>query len=417
MDKREFIKRIALVGLSTPVFTRLDGLLAAAEGRSSMELATDEDFWAKIRASYKLKPDYINLGSGFYCIQPEDTLENFIRHVREVNYQGSYYMRNLRLGNKQRVTAKLAEMADCSADELVITRNATEALDTIIGGVHWNPGDEAVLANQDYGAMRSMFELVERRYGVIRKIIDVPMHPQSDQEIVDTYAAAIKPKTRLLMVCHIINITGHILPIRKICDMAHSKGVDVLVDGAHAFGHFEFSINDLNCDYYGTSLHKWLSAPLGAGFLYVKKSNLHKVWPMFASPKEPDDITRLNHTGTHPAHTDLAIANAIEFHNRIGGARKEARLRYLQNYWTDQAREMDHLTLFTPKDHHRSCGIANVGIDGMESSDMAKKLMDEHGIFAVPINTGGVNGCRISPNVFTSIEELDALMAALKSMG
>ena len=417
MDKREFIKRSALVGLSTPVFTRLDGLLAAAEGRSSMELATDEDFWAKIRASYKLKPDYINLESGFYCIQPEDTLENFIRHVREVNYQGSYYMRNLRLGNKQRVTAKLAEMADCSADELVITRNATESLDTIIGGVHWNPGDEAVLANQDYGAMRSMFELVERRYGVIRKIIDVPMHPQSDQEIVDTYAAAIKPKTRLLMVCHIINITGHILPIRKICDMAHSKGVDVLVDGAHAFGHFEFSINDLNCDYYGTSLHKWLSAPLGAGFLYVKKSNLHKVWPMFASPKEPDDITRLNHTGTHPAHTDLAIANAIEFHNRIGGARKEARLRYLQNYWTDQAREMDHLTLFTPKDHHRSCGIANVGIDGMESSDMAKKLMDEHGIFAVPINTGGVNGCRISPNVFTSIEELDALMAALKSMG
>ena len=417
MNKREFIKRIALVGLSTPVFTRLDGLLAAAEGRSSLELATDEDFWTKIRASYKLKPDYINLESGFYCIQPEDTLENFIRHVREVNYHGSYYMRNLRLGNKQRVTAKLAEMADCSADELVITRNATESLDTIIGGVHWNPGDEAVLANQDYGAMRSMFELVEQRYGVARKIIDVPMHPQSDQEIVDTYAAAITPKTRLLMVCHIINITGHILPIRKICDMAHSKGVDVLVDGAHAFGHFEFSINDLNCDYYGTSLHKWLSAPLGAGFLYVKKSNLHKVWPMFASPKEPDDITRLNHTGTHPAHTDLAIANAIEFHNRIGGARKEARLRYLQNYWTDQAREMDHLNLFTPRDRHRSCGIANVGVDGMESSDMAKKLMDEHGIFAVSINTSGVNGCRISPNVFTSIEELDTLMAALKSMG
>lgn len=417
MNKREFIKRIALVGLSAPVFTRLDGLLAAAEGRSSLELATDEDFWSKIRASYKLKPDYINLESGFYCIQPEDTLENFIRHVREVNYHGSYYMRNLRLENKQRVTAKLAEMADCSADELIITRNATESLDTIIGGVDWKPGDEAVLANQDYGAMRSMFELMERRYGVVRKIIDVPMHPQSDQEIVDTYAAAITPKTRLLMVCHIINITGHILPIRKICDMAHSKGVDVLVDGAHAFGHFEFSINDLNCDFYGTSLHKWLSAPLGAGLLYVKKSNLNKIWPMFASPKEPDDITRLNHTGTHPAHTDLAIANAIEFHNRIGGTRKEARLRYLQNYWTDQAREMDHLTLFTPKDRHRSCGIANVGIAGMESSEMAKKLMDEHGIFAVSINTGGVNGCRISPNVFTSIEELDALIAALKSMG
>lgn len=417
MNKREFIKRIALVGLSAPVFTRLDGLLGAAENRSPLDLATDEDFWAKIRSSYKLKPDYINLESGFYCIQPEDTLENFIKHIREVNYHGSYYMRNLRLENKQRVTAKLAEMADCSADELVITRNATESLDTIIGGVDWKPGDEAVLANQDYGAMRSMFELVERRYGVVRKVIDVPMLPQSDQEIVDTYAAAITSKTRLLMVCHIINITGHILPIRKICDMAHSKGVDVLVDGAHAFGHFEFSIDDLNCDYYGTSLHKWLSAPLGAGFLYVKKSNLSKIWPMFASPKDSDDITRLNHTGTHPAHTDLAIANAIEFHNRIGGARKEARLRYLQNYWTDQAREMDHVTLYTPKERHRSCGIANAGIKGMESSEMAKKLMDEHGIFTVAINTGGVSGCRISPNVFTSIEELDTLVAALKSMG
>ena len=168
--------------------------------------------------------------------------------------------------------------------------------------------------------MRSMFELVEQRYGRARKIIDVPMHPQSDQEIVDTYAAAITPKTRLPMVCHIINITGHILPIRKICDMAHSKGVDVLVDGAHAFGHFN-SINDSNCDYYGTSSTSGL-APLGAGFLYVNKSNPHKVWPVFASPKEPDDITRLNHTGTHPAHTDLAIANARVSQSNRRPARK-----------------------------------------------------------------------------------------------
>jgi selenocysteine lyase/cysteine desulfurase len=364
-----------------------------------------------------LKPDYINLESGFYCIQPEDTLEHLIKHVREVYYQGSYYMRNYRLENKARITAKLAEMADCGADELIITRNATESLDTVIGGFDWKAGDEAVHSNQDYGAMRNMFELVEKRYGVVRRIIDVPMHPKSDEEIVEAYASAITSKTRLLMVCHIINITGHILPIRKICDMAHSKGVDVMVDGAHAFGHFNFSINDLNCDYYGTSLHKWLSVPLGAGFLYVKKKNVHKIWPVFAdSPREDDDILKLNHTGTHPAHTDLAIANAIDYHNRIGGERKEARLRYIQNYWTDQIREMDHVIMNTPKERHRSCGIATVGIKGMESNDMAKALLDKYKIWTVGINGSGVFGCRISPNVFTTLEELDILVKALKEM-
>ena len=419
MNKRDFIKRIALVGISAPVFKSLEGILSGAENLAPRVLAEDHDFWAKIRSTYKLKPDYINLESGFYCIQPEETLEHFIKHVREVNYQGSYYMRNFRVENKQRIAAKLAEMADCPPDELIITRNTTESLDTVIGGVDWRLGDEAVLANQDYGAMRRMFELVERRYGVVRKVIDVPMHPKSDQEIVETYAAAITPRTRLLMVCHIINITGHILPIRKICDMAHAKGVDVMVDGAHAFGHFTFSINDLNCDYYGTSLHKWLSVPLGAGFLYVKKKNVRKIWPVFASNAhgDDDDILKLNHTGTHPAHTDLAIANAIDYHNRIGGERKEARLRYIQNYWTDKARELDHIELYTPKERHRSCGIATVGIKGMEPAEMADRLLNTYKIFTVAINTGGVQGCRISPNVFTSIEELDTFVDALKAMG
>ncbi len=418
MKKREFLKRLALVGITAPAFTKLENIVSATNHSSPKALAENADFWAKIRASYRLKPDYINLESGFYSIQPEETLEHFIEHVREVNYQGSYYMRNYRLENKARITAKLADMAGCDPDELVITRNTTESLDTIIGGQHWQPGDEAVHSNQDYGAMRNMFELVERRHGVARRIIDVPQHPKSDEEIVEAYASAITPKTRLLMVCHIINITGHILPIRKICDMAHAKGVDVMVDGAHAFGHFNFSIQDLGCDYYGTSLHKWMSVPLGAGFLYVKRGMAEKVWPLFASqPKDEDDIEKLNHIGTHPAHTDLAIANAIDFHNMIGGERKEARLRYIQNYWTDKAREMDHLVLYTPKARQRSCGIATVGIKGMEPADMAKTLLEKYRIFTVAINGGGVHGCRISPNVFTSTEELDVFISALKSMG
>ena len=418
MDKRKFLKQISLLGLTaSPAIANLEKLMTSVSHLKSNELANDEDFWEKIRATYKLKPDYINLENGFYCFMPEDTLEHFIAHVREVNYQGSYYMRTVRVENKKKVAAKLAEMAGCGADELIITRNTTESLDTIIGGVHWEKDDEAVMANQDYGAMRNMFKLVEKRHGVNLKVVDVPLHPKNDEEIVATYEAAITDKTRLLMVCHIVNVTGHILPIRKICDMAHARGVEVMVDGAHAFGHFNFSINELDCDYYGTSLHKWLSVPLGAGFLYVKKQNIPKIWPLFADGKRDEfDIMGLNHTGTHPAHTDLGIANAIDYHNAIGADKKEARLRYIQNYWTDKVRDLDHIVLNTPVDKHRSCGIANVGVKGMEPKDLAKALIDDHKIFTVAINGAGVHGCRISPNLYTTTKELDVFVAALKSM-
>jgi selenocysteine lyase/cysteine desulfurase len=417
MNKRNFLK-LSLLGLTAlPAISNIEKLLASVTHLSDQDFAADEDFWLKIRASYKLNPDYINLENGYYCFLPEETLEHFLQHVRDVNYQGSYYMRTYQIDNKKKVVAKLAEMAGCSADELIITRNTTESLDTVISGFHWEKGDEALMANQDYGAMLNMFRQVEERYGIKANRIDVPMHPESDEEVVAAYEAAITDKTKLLMVCHIVNITGHILPIRKICDMAHARGVEVMVDGAHAFGHFNFSIRDLDCDYYGTSLHKWLSAPLGAGFLYMKKQNVPKIWPMFAdSEREEFDILALNHTGTHPCHTDLAIANAINYHNAIGSDRKEARLRYIQNYWTDQVRNLDHIVLNTPKEKHRSCGIANAGIKGINPIALAKTLFDKHGIWTVGIDGVGVHGCRISPNVYTTTEELDVLVAALKSM-
>jgi selenocysteine lyase/cysteine desulfurase len=194
---------------------------------------------------------------------------------------------------KKQSAEKLAAIVNCSTDELVITRNTTESLDTIIGGFPWQAGDEAIMARQDYGAMINMFKQVERRHGIKRVVIDVPMHPQSDEEVVAAYEAAITKNTKLLMVCHLVNITGHILPIRKICDMAHAKGVEVMVDGAHAFAQIEVDMKALDCDYYGTSLHKWMSVPLGAGFLYVKKTKIAQIWPMFAEEDlKPDDITR-----------------------------------------------------------------------------------------------------------------------------
>ena len=418
MDKRTFIKNVSLLGFAgMPGINNLDKWIAQYEKISPGELAGDETFWEGIRKEYKIKPDYINLENGYYCFLPQETLENFIQHVRDVNYQGSYYMRTVQWDNKKAMAAKLAALAGCSVDELIITRNATESLDMIIGGLDWKAGDEAVMAEQDYGSMLEMFKLVSKKYGVINKIVSVPNHPSSDDEIVNLYANAISPKTKLLMISHMVNITGQILPVRKICDMANSKGVQVMVDGAHAFAHFKYSIPELHCDYYGTSLHKWLSVPLGAGFLYVKKENISKVWPLLAEGgKKEDDISRLNHIGTHPVHTDLAIANAIDYYLKVGAERKEERLRYLQHYWSDKVRDIPHVIVNTPIGKERSCGIANVGIRGMKPADLADILIKKYKIYTVAIDYANVQGCRISPNIYTTLKELDQLVAALTEL-
>ena len=419
MNKRAFLKSIAVLSAAGVTSANaMDKWIDDVAHISSEKLAEDETFWEGVRKGYNLKPDYINLENGYYCFLPQETLESYIQHIREVNYQGSYYMRTVQWDNKKAMASKLAALAGCSTDELIITRNTTESLDMIIGGMHWQAGDEAVMAEQDYGAMLDMFKLVAKRFGVVNKIVSVPNHPSSDDEIVNLYANSITEKTKLLMVSHIINITGQILPIRKICDMARSKGVQVLVDGAHAFAHIKYSIPDLNCDYYGASLHKWLSVPLGAGVLYVKKENISKVWPLLGEEgKKEDDILRLNHIGTHPVATDLAIANAIDFYMKIGPDRKEARLRYLQNYWTSKVRQLPHVEVNTPADPARSCGIANVGIKGIKPNELAETLMKKYKIYTVAIDGAGVHGCRITPNIYTTLKELDTFVKALQEMG
>ncbi|MBK8506426.1 MAG: aminotransferase class V-fold PLP-dependent enzyme [Saprospiraceae bacterium] len=418
MDKREFIKQVGLWSVGAfSGFERLDSLVKSIEHKSAVEVAEDEEFWLGIRSGYRLKPDYINLENGYYCIVPQEILENLIHHTREINYQGSYYMRSVQWDNKRAMCTKLALIAGCKADEIIITRNTTESLDTVIQGIGWSAGDEAVMAEQDYGAMLDMFKLQAQRHGMINRLVSIPNHPLSDDQIVHLYASVITEKTRLLMVCHMINITGQILPIRKICDMAHSKGVEVMVDGAHAFGHFNFSIEDLACDYYGTSLHKWLSAPLGCGMLYVRQDKIAGLWQMYGEQgKKPNDIRRLNHTGTHPVQHDLAIGNAIEYLNRIGLARKEARLRHLQNYWTNKVRHLPHIVINTPADPHRSCGIANVGIKHLKPAELADSLLQRYRIWTVAIDGANVHGCRISPNIYTTKEELDIFVAALQDM-
>jgi len=407
-----------MVALGAPFYgSALASCAEQATKTSAIELASSEDFWLKVRQDYKLKPDYINLESGYYNIIPTPTLNALHKNIDMINYEGSYYMRTEQKDNKKRIAHKLADLIGASKTNIIITRNATESLDLVIMGMDWEAGDEAVYAIQDYGAMKLMFEQVAKRFGTVNKEISVPNHPKSDEEIVGIYEKAITAKTKLLMVSHMINITGQILPVKKICQMAHSKGVKVLVDGAHCVGHFEFDIKDLECDFYGSSLHKWLAVPLGTGLLYVADEHIDNLWPIFAEGKrEPGDISRLNHTGTIPVYHDLTIESAIDYYNLLGGARKEARLRYLQEYWTNKVRNDARILLNTPKESHRACGIANVGIQGIEPADLAKKLMDEYKIFTVGINSVNVHGCRIVPNVFTTTEELDILINALKEM-
>jgi selenocysteine lyase/cysteine desulfurase len=417
MNKREFLRTAGGAGLGLLIG---DSLWAKYSAMPAPALAAQEPFWDSIRDKYRLKPDYINLENGYFSMQSQPVLEAFVEKVRYINHEASYYYRTRLIPDKAAVRDKLAALAGCTPQELIITRNTTESLDTVISGYDWKPGDEAIMADQDYGAMRDQFKLMARRYGMVPVSVSVPVDPKSDDELVNLYANAITPKTRLLMVCHIINITGHIMPVRKIAEMAHAKGVDVMVDGAHAFAHLDYKIPDLGVDYYGASLHKWLGVPIGAGILYVKRDKIAKLWPVFGESANvaDDDIMKLNHTGTHPAHTDLAIENAIAFHQMIGAERKEARLRYLQNYWTKQVRDLPNVVMFTPADPARSCAIANIGIKGMRARDLAKTLLEQHKIWTVGIDNpaAGVNGVRVTPHVYTKPAELDVLVKAIKSL-
>ena len=416
MDKRRFIKSLGALSFSPLIFA--NELTDFNPISKTLPFIDNEDkLWKTVRSHYTLKEEYINLESGYYNIIPNPILEHFINHVKHVNIEGSFYMRKDLNKNKDRVTSELANLVGSSPDQIAITRNATESLDLVISGFPWKKGDEAIYAKQDYGTMKEMFEQISNRYGVVNKVISVPNHPKNDEEIVSLYESQITSKTKLIMVCHMINITGQILPIKKICEMAHNYGVEVMVDGAHCVGHFDFSIDDFNCDYYGSSLHKWLATPLGAGLLYVNKNKTHKIWPLLANGNtNKSDIKRLNHIGTHPVHTDLAISNSIDYLKWIGMERKENRMRFLQRYWSNKLRNVKNVIVNTPLDIDRSCGIGNVGLTNMSPSKMEDLLFEKYKIFTVAIDYANVKGCRISPNIFTTTKELDSFVDAVKEL-
>jgi selenocysteine lyase/cysteine desulfurase len=415
MNKRNFIKTFSLAGLAIPL--AFEKLFAENGTEFFTKNISDDEFWVSMRNQYQLKTDYINLENGYYNLMPEPILNEYMKQLKMMNQEASYYKRTKMADDKVMVREQVATLVGCDKEELIITRNTTEAIDTVICGIDWKAGDEVIFAEQDYGAMIDMFKQQAKRYGIINKVVSVPNHPKNDEELIELYQQQITAKTRLIMISHMINITGQILPVRKICDMAHSKGVKVLVDGAHAIAHFQFKISDLNCDYYASSLHKWLSVPLGAGMLYVQKNNIEELWPLYGESGYPqNDIRKLNHTGTHPMHTELTIPFAIEFYNKIGRARKEERLRFLTQYWTNKLSNNKKVIINTPNSPERSCGIANVGIEGMKPALMAETLLKKYQIWTVAIDGAGVHGCRITPNIYTTTNELDRLVYAVNEM-
>ena len=417
MKKRDFIKTFGAIGLIPFSQNIRYDSLNKIENLLNTENLSDDDFWKLVRSQYDLHQDFINLESGYYNIIPKPTLKKQIEHIKRVNLEGSFYMRKSRFKDKSTITSELANFVGCNSKNLAITRNTTESLDLIISGFPWKSGDEAIYAYQDYGAMQDMFEQIGKRYGVVLKKVSVPNHPKNDMELISLYESQITSKTRLIMISHMVNITGQILPVKKICDMAHSYGVEVLVDGAHCVGHFNFKIDNLNCDYYGSSLHKWLATPLGAGLLYVNNKHIPKIWPLIADhEKDPNKIQRLSHTGTHPVSTDLTIIDAIEYLNLIGIKKKESRLRFLKTYWQNALKNESNIVINTPFDPQRSCGIGNVGLKNMKPETLANRLYKEFGIFTVAIDYANVKGCRITPNIFTNENELDTFIDAMKSL-
>ena len=419
-SRRSFL-RTAAAGAAVPLLSPrlLDSLerrLQPFGGLSPVVAAKAEDFWAEIRKAFPTHPDYINLENGFSSPQPAPTFEAFQRHQQAINGGLSFYMRRKKAEDLAAVKRQLAGLAGCPPDEIVITRNTTESLGTVIHGLDFAPGDEAVMCTQDYGSMLEQFRQQSRRRGLTCVEISIPLHPRDDQEMVECYANAITPRTKVLLLSHMVNITGQVLPVRKIADMAHARGVAVIVDAAHSFAQIVFTVPELDGDFLGASLHKWLCTPLGAGLLHVKKERIRTVWPLLGDTSVPDDdIRKFERIGTHPSWTVLAIADAIRFHTMIGPERKEARLRYLQEYWTDRVRAVAGVYMNTPTGS-RACAIANVGIKGRSPGELAGLLFDRFRIYTVAIDTVPVKGVRVTPHLYTTTADLDALVKAVSEL-
>jgi selenocysteine lyase/cysteine desulfurase len=414
MNRREFLGGMAGVSLSLKGVP--DALAAIAGHRGSpQETAGDEQFWSQIQRAFTVDRSILNLNSGGVSPSPSVAHEALKRHLDLSNSGPAYFMWRVLEPQRETVRARLARLFGADPEEIAITRNASEGLQICQFGIDLKPGDEVLCTSQDYPRMVTTFKQRQRREGIVLKQFPIPVPCEDPAEIVARYAKNITPKTKLILVCHVINLTGQILPAKEVAALGRAKGIPVVVDGAHAFGHFAFTNKDLDCDYYATSLHKWLFAPVGCGMLYVRRDKIPGLWPLMAADeKQAGDIRKYEEIGTHPAANALAIAEAISFHEGIGPERKQERLRFLRDRWATRLAKLDRVKLLTSLKPGFSCGIATVAVEGLEPAKLADHLWEKQRILVTPIDHDDVKGVRITPSVWTTREEIDRFCEAME---
>lgn len=378
----------------------------------------DEVYWNSIRAHYDVTHDFINLENGFFSPQARPVFDAFQRYTLHVNQHTTHFMRTQFPQRLAEVLQTLADFSGVSPEELIITRNATEAMNILIQGYPFQTKDEVVTSAQEYDSVQDTLKMMQQRGRFTLINVELPLQPKDDEEIIAHYQHAITPRTRVLMLTHMHHRTGQILPVAKIAQMARTHGVDTWVDAAHSFAHIDFKLPDLQSDFVAANLHKWLGAPLGSGVLYVRKERIADIAPLFGDTTfATTDIRKLAHFNTCPAAPILAIPDAIAFHNSIGSTNKEARLRYLKNCWTERACTLPHITLLTPTAPQRACAIAAFAIKGKTGKQIVDVLFNQHRIFTVAIDIEGQSAVRVTPQLYNTVEQMRSLVSALEQFG
>jgi selenocysteine lyase/cysteine desulfurase len=386
-------------------------------GANRDELAQNEDFWFEIQQAFTVDRTIVNLNNGGVSPSPLIVNSAMKRYLDYSNMAPVYSMWKILEPQRETVRTRLATAFGCDPEEVALTRNASEGLQICQFGFDLIPGDEVLTTDQDYPRMITTWKQSERRRGVVLKQFSIPVPAEDEDEVVSLFERNITSRTRLILMCHMINLTGQILPVKKVARMARKRGIPVIVDGAHTFAHFEFTQADLDCDYFATSLHKWLFAPHGTGMLYVRRDKIDSLWPMMAAPERMDeDIRKFEEIGTHPAAGYLAIGDALTFHEGIGPARKEARMRYLRDYWVGHFKEDPRVRLNTSLDPRFSCGLTNIRVQDVDSEKLSDFLWAKHRILVTPIKHKDCEGIRVTPSVYTTLAELDRFCDVLGSV-
>lgn len=410
MQRRQLFQSVFAAAFAA---NALDRALAAdqkAKGRSAVEIASDEDFWFEVRHAFSIDRNIVNLNNGSVCPSPRNVQEAEAQYMRVTQMQPSHYVDEFLIPANEIIRRRLAASFGCDPEEMAITRNATEALEIVQFGLPLKAGDEVLTTDQDYPSMLSAWRQREQRDGIVLKTFSYPTPPPSPADLVQRFEKAITPRTKVILVSFVTFTTGQIFPVRDICRMARARGIETIVDGAHAYAQFPFVGSELECDYFGAAGHKWLLAPVGTGFLYVRRDKISRVWPLFASAAKPDNIRKFESIGTSPVAHRNAISEALSFHESIGVERKAARLRYLRDRWMNRLANVKGVTMRNSQDPAQSCGIAALSLAGWDAGDLTKYLIEKHSVHVRPRWVTGAypfNCIRVSPNVYTTTEEIN----------